>query len=188
MEKPLIGIDMDGVICRPPLGLNLPIASGPYREHHPRQMDRRSPQGLMLQTLKLFLKLKYLGRRPLPGALAGIEAISKYRTPVLVTSRNATGKDLITAWLKRHGFADLFQEVHANSLGLPSPDFKWQTCSRLGIQEFVDDDGRVADLLSRKGLKTVFLRDWPRNRNYDYLPNVTRVKGLAEVASILAAR
>ena len=188
MDKPLIGIDMDGVICRPPLGLNLPIAPGPHRErrHHPAH--REPPRGLGLMALKLFLRLKYVGRQPLPGALEAVKAIGHHRTPILVTSRNAAGRQLIDAWLARHGFAGLIREVHANGLGLPSPDFKWHTCSRLGIEEFVDDDGRVADLLSRKGLKTVFLRDWPRNRGYDYLPNVTRVKGLAEVATILAAR
>ena len=188
MDKPLIGIDMDGVICRPPLGLNLPIAPGPYRERPSSPGRRDPPRGAGLLALHIFLRLKYLGRKPLPGALAGVKAISERRTPVLVTSRNGAGRDLIVAWLKRHGFAGLFHQVLSNSLGLPSPDFKWQVCSQLGIKEFVDDDGRVADLLSRKGLDTVFLRDWPRNRGYDYLPNVTRVQGLTDVASILAAK
>ena len=179
---------MDGVICQPPLGLNLPIAPGPYEERPFASGTRKSPSGLQLLSLKLFLRLKYLGRKPLPGALEGIRAIGEYRTPVLVTSRNAAGVPLIAAWLKRHGFIDLFREVHSNNLSLPSPDFKWRMCSELGIDEFVDDDGRVADLLSRKGLKTVFLRDWPRNRGYDYLPNVTRVGNLGEVARLLADR
>lgn len=186
MDKPLIGIDMDGVVCRPPLGLNIPIAPGPYRERLYSPTAGETPRGLGLLALRLFLKLKYLGRRPLPGALAGIQAICDYRTPVLVTSRNGAGRELIDAWLKKHGFAQLFFEIHANGLGIPSPEFKWLMCSRLGIEEFVDDDGRVADLLSRRGLKTVFLRDWPRNRGYDYLPNVTRVRNLDEVASLLS--
>ena len=187
MDKPLIGIDMDGVICRPPLGLNVPIAPGPYAERPSPPEHRQPPRGFSLLALKLFLKLKYFHREPLPGALEGIRAISLYRTPVLVTSRNAAGMPLIVAWLKRYGFIDLFHEVHPNDSGFPSPDFKWHMCSRLGIKEFVDDDGRVADHLSRKGLQTVFLRDWPRNRGYHYLPNVTRVKGLDEVATFLAA-
>ena len=177
---------MDGVICQPPLGLNLPIAPGPYEERSPAPKTRKSPSGLQLLGLKLFLKLKYLGRKPLPGALEGIRVISEYRTPVLVTSRNAAGMPVIAAWLKRHGFADLFREVHSNNLSLPSPDFKLHMCSQFDIKEFVDDDGRVADLLSRKGLKTVFLRDWPRNRGYQYLSNVTRVSNLGEVARLLA--
>lgn len=186
MDKPLIGIDMDGVICRPPLGINLPIAPGPYRERLSSPASGKIPGGLRLLVLELFLKLKYLGRWPLPGALAAIRAICDSRTPVLVTSRNAAGRELIDAWLKKHGFAELFHEVHANGLGLPSPEFKWLMCSRLGIEEFVDDDGRVAEFLSRRGLKKVFLRDWPRNRGYDYPPNVTRVSNLDEVAGLLA--
>ncbi len=187
MSKPLIGIDMDGVICRPPLGLNLPIAPGPYSEKSLLPGQRRVPQGLNLLALKLFLKLKYFARTPLPGALAGIQAISEHRTPVLVTSRNCAGKTIIDAWLKKYGFAQFFAAVHSNGLGLPSPDFKWHMCSRLGIKEFIDDDGRVADHLSRKGLKSVFLRDWPRNRGYVYLPNVTRVQNLTEVARLLSS-
>lgn len=188
MNKLLIGIDMDGVICRPPLGFNLPIAPGPYTEKPSFPVHRQAPRGLSLLALELFLKLKYLARSPLPGALKGIKAISEHRTPVLVTSRNGAGAGLIDSWLKRHGFAGFFREVHSNSLRLPSPDFKWHMCSRLGIEEFVDDDGRVADHLARKGLKTVFLRDWPRNRGYDYPPNVTRIQDLSEVADILALK
>ena len=188
MDKPLIGIDMDGVICRPPLGLNLPIAPGPYRERPSSPASRRVPLGLGRLALGAFLRLKYFARRPLPDALAGIKAICEHRTPVLITSRNGAGMELIYSWLRRYGFIDMFGDVHANSLGLPSPDFKWHMCSHLGIEEFVDDDGRVADLLSRKGLKKIFLRDWPRNRGYDYLPNVTRVKGLIEVAGFLEGR
>ena len=188
MDKPLIGIDMDGVICRPPLGLNLPIAPGPYVERPSPSVHRQAPQWSSFLALKFFLKLKYLARTPLPGALVGINAISAHRTPVLVTSRNSAGAEIIDSWLKRHGFADLFRAVHSNSLGLPSPDFKLHMCSQLGIEEFVDDDGRVADLLSRSGLKTVFLCDWPRNRCYNYLPNVTRVKNLQEVAKFLASQ
>ena len=89
--------------------------------------------------------------------------------------------------MKAHGFFELFREVHSNDLGLRSPDFKWHMCSELGIEEFVDDDGRVADHLSRKGLSRVFLRDWPRNRGYQYRENVIRVTGLMEVARHLAA-
>ena len=187
MNKPLIGIDMDGVICRPPLGLNVPIAPGPY-ETRPRVSKRKeTPSGARLMAMKLLLKLKYYGRKPLEDARDGIASIREFRTPVLVTSRNGLGTGLIEQWLKVHGFLELFREVHSNSLGLPSPDFKWHMCSELGIEEFVDDDGRVADLLSRNGLKRIYLRDWPRNRGYNYGENVTRVTGLMEVARRLAA-
>ena len=30
MAKPAIGLDLDGVVCRPPLGLNIAIGRGPY--------------------------------------------------------------------------------------------------------------------------------------------------------------
>ena len=186
MDKPLIGIDMDGVICRPPFGLNVPIAPGPYESRPLNSKRRDTPSGIGLMAMKLLLKLKYYGRRPLEDAREGIESISEFRTPVLVTSRNGLGVGLIEGWLKAHGFLHLFREIRSNNLGLRSPDFKWHMCSELGIEEFVDDDGRVADHLSRKGLSRVFLRDWPRNRGYQYGDNVTRVTGLTEVARHLA--
>ena len=156
MDKSLIGIDMDGVICRPPFGLNVPIAPGPYEGRPPNSKRRETPSGIGLVAIKLLLKLKYYGRRPLEDAREGIESISEFRTPVLVTSRNGLGAALIEAWLKAHGFLHLFREVHSNNLGLRSPDFKWHMCSELGIEEFVDDDGRVADLLSGTGCRGCF--------------------------------
>ena len=186
MDKPLIGIDMDGVICRPPFGLNMPISPGPYESRPLNSKRKETPSGIGLVAMKWLLKLKYYGRRPLEDAREGIESISEFRTPVLVTSRNGLGAGLIEAWLKAHGFLHLFREIRSNCMGLRSPDFKWHMCSELGIEEFVDDDGRVADHLSRKGLSRVFLRDWPRNRGYDYGENVTRVTGLTEVARHLA--
>ena len=187
MKKPPIGIDMDGVICCPPLGLNLPIAPGPYRTSHQPSSKRTSSSRAGLIALKVLLRLKYYGRKPLPDALSGIREISKYRTPILVTSRNGHGSDIILSWLKANGFLEFFNDVHSNNLGLPSPDFKWRICSELGIEEFVDDDGRVADLLSRNGLARVFLRDWPRNRGYDYSENVIRVNSIPDIVHHLKA-
>ena len=94
MDKPLIGIDMDGVICRPPFGLNVPIAPGPYESRPLNSKRRDTPSGIGLMAMKLLLKLKYYGRRPLEDAREGIESISEFRTPVLVTSRNGLGVGL----------------------------------------------------------------------------------------------
>lgn len=178
---------MDGVICRPPLGLNLPIAPGPYRASHQPSIKKKPTSRARLAAFRVLLRLKYYGRKPLPDALSGIRDISKHRTPILVTSRNGHGADIIHRWLKTNGFLELFDEVHSNDLGLPSPDFKWRMCSELGIDEFVDDDGRVADLLSQNGLSRVFLRDWPRNRGYDYPDNVIRVNSIPDIVHHLEA-
>ena len=190
MNKPIIGIDLDGVICRPPLGFNLSIGRGPYRSRIDEDclstvatstyMAHRSPLMVVLA------KLKYLGRSPLPDAYPALLAIKEHRDLVLITSRTGLVQRLVESWLDRNRMLELFQAVHTNHTGLPSPEFKWHVVSKQGIREFVDDDGRVADLLARKGLKRVYLRDWPRNRGYQYSDNVVRVGSLAEVAEHLA--
>ncbi|MEE9198808.1 MAG: hypothetical protein V3U26_03310 [Dehalococcoidia bacterium] len=190
MSKPIIGIDMDGVICRPPLGFNLRIGRGPY--HNPLDEDglagvappsprlRRSPIRVVLETLK------YLGRSPMPDAHAALLAIKEHRDLVLITSRSGLVQGLVESWLARNRMLELFDAVHTNHTGLRSPEFKWHMVSQQGIREFIDDDGRVADLLARKGLKRIYLRDWPRNRGYRYPENVVRVGSLAEVPGYLA--
>ncbi|MEE9249055.1 MAG: hypothetical protein V3U79_10215 [Dehalococcoidia bacterium] len=190
MAKPAIGIDLDGVVCRPPLGLNIAIGRGPYpgsSVEPVRASESASPEKSLSRSLKtVLLRLKYTGRRPMADAKSGLLAIGEHRTLVLITSRNGLVHQLVESWLSKHGLLSLFEEVHTNDTGLPSPEFKWRTLSGLGIGEFVDDDGRVADLLSRKGLKRVYLRDWPRNRGYRYSTSVTRVRSLKDVARDLA--
>ena len=41
------------------------------------------------------------------------------------------------------------------------------------------------DFLARKGLRRVYLRDWPRNRGYKYPESVVRVDSLTQVAERL---
>ena len=183
MVKPPIGIDLDGVICRPLLGLNLSIFRGPYLG----DKDRRHRLKLGENPLvTLALTLKYKGRRPMPDARSGLQAIQEHRALVLVTSRNSLGHNQVLAWLSQNNLLHLFDAIHTNDSGLPSPEFKGRKVHELGISEFVDDDGRVADYLARRGLARIYLRDWPRNHGYRYPDNVTRVPSLHQVATLLA--
>ena len=73
MNKPLIGIDMDGVICSPPFGLNIPIAPGPYAGRPSPSKRAAAHSGIRVTAMKLLLRLKYYGRKPLREARAGME-------------------------------------------------------------------------------------------------------------------
>ncbi|MFQ5934441.1 MAG: hypothetical protein ACE5KI_07345 [Dehalococcoidia bacterium] len=185
MTKAVIGIDLDGVVCRPPFGLNLTIGRGPYRgweDQHVASALRFRKSAFRV----LFNHLKYIGRIPMSDARVALPSIKQYRDLALVTSRTALVHRLVESWLERHEMLNLFESVYTNDTGLPSPEFKWQVLSERGIEEFVDDDGRVADFLGRKGLNRIFLRDWPRNRGYQYPDNVVRVSSLKEVSEHLA--
>ncbi|MFQ5872687.1 MAG: hypothetical protein ACE5JL_02650 [Dehalococcoidia bacterium] len=190
MAKPIMGIDLDGVICRPPFGLNLGIGRGPYKGSVEKDLPLvKTPSADSFGTSRvkaLLKRLQYLGRGPMGDARAGLLAIKEHRNLVLITSRSGLVHGSVESWLSRHGMLELFEAVHTNNTGLSSPEFKWHMISEQGIEEFVDDDGRVADLLARMGLKRVYLRDWPRNRGYRYPDNVVRVASLREVSEQLA--
>ncbi len=185
MVKPPIGIDLDGVICRPPLGLNLSIYRGPYVGRKKRSLYPKFGENPLVS---LVLTLKYMGRRPMYDARSGLQAIREHRDLFLVTSRNSLVHDQVVAWLSHNDLLPLFSAIHTNDSGLPSPEFKERKVRELGISEFVDDDGRVADYLARRGLARIYLRDWPRNHGYRYADNVTRVPSLLRVATLLAER
>ena len=190
MGKPVMGVDLDGVICRPPFGLNLGIGRGPYKGSVEKGIPPvKTPSAVSLGTsrIKALLKrLQYLGRGPMGDARAGLLAIKEYRDLVLITSRSGLVHRSVESWLSRHRMLELFEAVYTNNTGLSSPEFKWHMGLERGIEEFVDDDGRVVDLLARMGLKRVYLRDWPRNRGYHYPEIVVRVNSLREISEHLA--
>ncbi len=188
--KPKLGVDLDGVICRPPLGLNILIGKGPYEgrvstdgiDMDPARHGKSGSSAL----ISFLQKVKYIRRSPLPDAQEGLRAIKEHRDMVLITSRNGLVQKRVESWLERYGIRDLFDAVHTNHLGIPAPEFKWLMVSQQGIDEFIDDDGRVADFLARQRLSRVYLRDWPRNRGYKYPENVIRVNNLIQVSKRLA--
>ena len=185
MGKPLIGVDMDGVLCRPPLGLNVAINKGPFcrsvrNPHAFYQANRFHPVTKLF--FSIILRCKYIGRIHMADAKSGLEHIGEHRSLILVTSRTVFGHGLIRSWLVKYGLLDIFDRIYSNNTGLPSPDFKCYMAKKLGFDEFIDDDGQVADALSKQGLGKVYLRDWPKNRGYNYMHNVIRIHNLEEVA------
>jgi hypothetical protein len=188
--KPLIAFDLDGVLCRPPLGVNVAISrSLQTRPLPPEVGERKSDRMRGLRLLRYGLEtLKYFGRRPLPDARAGLEAVSELRTPIVVTARNAIGTPLIERWLEMHGLATFIAEIVGNNTHLSPGQHKLRIARLRGIKEHVDDDGSVAYYLARNGLDRVYLREWMFNRGLPYPPNVIRVSRLPAIAEDLRSR
>lgn len=188
VPTPPIGLDMDGVICTPFLGKNIAISrrlalpplpgNGTVREFSTEQ--RRT----YLAVRRKVESVRYLGRRPLPGVREGLEALKAVRTPVLITGRSWYAHFLIERWLERYELADYFGEVLPNNTDLSTAQFKLWMARKLGLREYVDDDGSIAYYLANHGL-TVFLREWPRNRGLPYPAGVRAIKRLGEVAEAL---
>ena len=187
--KPPLTFDLDGVICRPPFGVNLGISRNLHLPPLPATIapratpERPGPRGTLRQLLHT---LRYLGRRPMPDARAGLLAIRELREPILVTARSAVVLPMIDAWLRRHDLRDCFAALYANDTALRAAQFKLHRVRALGAAAHVDDDGATAYYLARHGLPCVYLRDWPRNRALPYPPNVQVVRSLLDLADHLA--
>jgi hypothetical protein len=191
-DKPLISFDFDGVICRPPFGQNRVLGRNLHDEELPeniRMVDGPATslqRRIYLQARGLFEDLKYFGRDPMPAAREGIIAGSQYRTPVIITGRSYLAKSIIDVWLKKYKMEEYFSAIYANNTVLPTRQFKLYMLRRLNIDEHVDDDGAITYYLAKKGIKQLFLRDWPRNQGLPYPENVTHFTNIAEIARFLA--
>ena len=75
-ERPLLTFDMDGVLCRPPLGFNPGSGKGKDRE-------AAGKKGLAWGTEGI----RYNRRRPMSGAVEGFRKLSEDFRCVVVTAR-----------------------------------------------------------------------------------------------------
>lgn len=170
---PIATLDLDGVICAPPLGKNLGIHRtflDPYGEPRPA----RVPPRWLSWPLD---HLRFDIRRPLPGVHEALRELRALRTIVVLTGRRSSP----SSWLRRYGLDELVDGVVSNDTDLRSPHFKLRRTAELGAREHLDDDGRTAQLLAEAGTDGVrsYLRDWPRNRDLPFHEGVTRVEDLA---------
>ncbi|MDA0302129.1 MAG: hypothetical protein O2822_06335 [Chloroflexi bacterium] len=175
---PLLTLDFDGVICRPPFGRNLgihrtflePAAPPPEASVYPRWLN--GP----LDHLRFDL------RAPMPGVRDTLRALRLVRRLAIVTGRRTPP----TWWLRWHRMEELVDQVVVNDTALKSPHFKLRALDLLGVDEHVDDDPRTAQLLAEASATRVFLCDWPRNRDLPYHPRVERIRDLRALAERLA--
>ncbi|MBX6771078.1 MAG: hypothetical protein IRY83_05090 [Chloroflexi bacterium] len=188
---PDLSIDMDGVLCRPPLWFNLVISRDirhePDTRLRPRLGDARLPGALAARILDSHAVqlVRYDLRRPMPEVAAGLAALAEVRRLVLLSGRPRSALKATERWLIRHGLRDFFSEIVLNDRGLSNAAFKLTVVRERDIRQHVDDDGRVAYFLSRDEPRSVFLIAWRRNRGLPYPPTVHRVRNLLEVALLL---
>src|SRR5579883_2255822 len=115
---PILGLDLDGVLVRPPLGWNMAIsrrlALPPLpAEVPPLRLDTRWQRSYWL-------------------ARAGFE-VARYLGRWLV-------RPLVRRWLERHGLVPYIAAIHLNDRPLRGPQFKLWLLRDRGIAEHVDDD------------------------------------------------
>lgn len=176
-ERPVVTVDLDGVICRPPFGYNAGIHRGFLDAQAPPPQAFVPPRWLSAPLDRL----RFDFRRPLPEALAALAALAERRRVVVLTGRRTSP----AGWLRRHGLEPFVDRVVVNDTALSSPHFKLRWTAELAASEHVDDDGRTVQFLAQRSPVRVFLRDWPRNRGLPYADGVTRVADLLQFARLL---
>jgi hypothetical protein len=175
--RPLLTLDLDGVICAPIFGLNPGIgrrmidaaAAPPEAAVPPRWLS--APWD----------RARFDLRRPLPEARAALKRLSAHRRLIVLTGRRSDPEP----WLHRHGLAGLLDGIVFNETTSRSAHFKLRRSAELGAAEHIDDDGPTAQLLAELGTVRSYLRDWPRNRGLPYSAAVTRVDDLDALAALL---
>jgi hypothetical protein len=172
-DLPVLTVDMDGVFCSPILGWNVgihrtfldPEAEPPLASPPPRWL------GAPLDHLRFDLRV------PLAGSREALERLRAVRQLVVVTGR----RTYPSWWMRRHGFAALFDRVLVNETHFSSPHYKLEAVGMMDASEHIDDDPRTAQLLAQRSRAQVFLREWPKSRG------VERVRDLSELADRLSA-
>lgn len=171
MDKPRLTFDLDGVLCRPPFGIN------PGSGTHKRR-DAPGKKGLLWRTESW----RYHGRRPMRGAVAGFKALQDQFECVVVTARGLPAESLTHAWFERHfGFVP---ELHMRpSWQETSAQFKARKMAELQPIAHFEDDPFTA-LWVAELVPAVFLIDWRRNRRVE-AERVRRIEVLADALPVL---
>lgn len=170
-ERPLLTFDMDGVLCRPPFGIN--PGSG-----HGKQRDATAKKGLLWATERW----RYHFRKPLPGAVEGFKALQERHRCIVVTARGAQAEPQTRRWFRQHfGFEP---EIHTRpSWTESSAQYKARKMRELAPIAHFEDDPFTAEWVAEI-VPVVFLVDWPRNRLLA-AENIKRVQTLADAVAIL---
>jgi hypothetical protein len=176
---PLVTVDLDGVLCEPPLGLNLTTHGAVMSE------DKPAPMGRLKRWTWRTESVRYYGRRRMPGAEDFLRTLAPHFRMYLVTARGLPSARHTRGWLKHNrlwGYLDGL--VFRAGPEMPPYQFKAETVAMLQPAWHVDDDGRTAMHVASRGGRPVLLIGWPGNEG-TYPDRIVRVPSLADGAAYL---
>lgn len=170
-SPPLLTFDLDGVLCRPPFGINPGTGKNKSRE-------TPGTPGLLWRTEAW----RYRWRRPMPGAIEGFTALAKEFRCVVVTARGKPAEAVTREWLRHYLGAT--PELHLRpDWTETSAQYKARKMRELQPLAHFEDDPFTAKWVSELVLH-VFLVDWPRNRAL-MGSNIHRIQRLADASETL---
>jgi hypothetical protein len=169
----LLTFDLDGVLCRPPLGLN-----------PGRNIDKRRTAQGHRTVLSPTEPYRYFLRKPMPGSREGFLWLAETYDCQVLTARTERTRRLTESWLERWlGFVPV---LHLREGYHETPAaFKVRRSQELGAFAHFEDDPHTA-LWVAEGIPHVFLVDWWRNR---WLKDarVHRIHFIGEAGALLRA-
>ncbi|MGI8926494.1 MAG: hypothetical protein ACR2HN_07590 [Tepidiformaceae bacterium] len=149
--RPLLTFDLDGVLCRPPLGIN------PARGRNTSRTGQGSRNLLWLTE-----RWRYRGRRPMAGAVEGFRRLAERYECHVLSARGERSRPLTEAWLAR--YLGPAPPLHLRGDWRETPaQFKARMTEKLRPLAHFEDDPHTAAWLAET-LPAVFLIDWRRNR------------------------
>jgi hypothetical protein len=172
-DRPIVTFDLDGVLCRPPLGIN------PGR-NMTKDRAKAGARGLLWRTERV----RYVGRRPMLGAREGFLLLSETYDCRVLSARSEEARDLTASWFRR--WFGALPELNLRPDWRESPAaFKTRRVVELGAVAHFEDDPHTAAWLAEL-LPAVFLVDWWRNRWLSGIPNLHRIEAISDAAAELA--
>ncbi len=169
--RPLLTFDLDGVLCRPLLGIN------PGRNiNKPRRSEGHAT------PLTATERFRFAGRRAMPGAREGFLWLAQTYDCQVLSARTEMTRSTTESWFRR--WFGTLPPIHLRDGTAETPAaFKLRKAQELGALAHFEDDPHTAEWLAEV-LPAVILVDWWRNR-WLKAPRVHRVHWIAEAGAIL---
>ena len=174
--KPVLTFDLDGVLCAPILGLNVGLNRNFLDPGIVPPAANIPPDWWRV----IWDRIRFEVRRPMSDAAKYLDTLQHDYSLILVTGRRTSPSN----WLKRNKLFSYFSEIIWNTTNFQSAHYKLSTLSRLHPIAHFEDDPRTSELLAQSGM-TVFLRDWPKNRNLQFNHGIIRIDSLADATELL---
>jgi uncharacterized HAD superfamily protein len=180
LKRPAFGIDIDGVLSDVDVMLDelaIQYTGKPWPLEFaaaPSSTTELIPDHLLQQIFDDFHESRIPLLSILPGARAAMEHLQTRYRLVLVTARRATSETLTRDWLLEHGIPfDALYHLE-NKCAVPEV-----------LELAIDDHPRHIARYLEQGIRC-FVMDYPRNRQLESHPQLTRVQSWPEVIEQLS--
>ena len=175
-QKPVLTFDLDGVLCAPILGLNIGLNRNFLDPEIVPPPANIPPDWWRI----IWDRVRFEVRRPMSDAAEYLDTLQRDYSLILVTGRRTSPSN----WLKRNELFSYFSQIIWNTTHFQSAHYKLNTLSQLQPIAHFEDDPRTAELLAQSGM-TVFLRDWPKNRDLQFNHRIIRIDSLGAAPELL---